>query len=122
MDLIYGGAYQGKLEYAKGEFNIADKDVFYCKQDKAEIDLTKKLIYGFHEYAMACVKEGIEAGDIIDKLKDKIVISNDVSCGIVPMDKDERAMREMVGRALIKIASESNSVVRVFCGIPQKLK
>lgn len=122
MNLIYGGAYQGKLDYAKAEFNIEDKDVFYCKAELAEIDLTKKVIYGFHNYVAACVKSGIEAADIVGELKDKIVICNDVSCGIVPMDKDERAMREMVGRALMKIANESESVVRIFCGLPQHLK
>ena len=47
MVLIIGGAYQGKLDYAKAAFSIEDNDVFAC--NGAEIDfsrLTAKLEAG----------------------------------------------------------------------------
>ena len=41
MILIFGGAYQGKLEYAKKHWNFSDDDVFFCEENLT-IDLSKK--------------------------------------------------------------------------------
>jgi hypothetical protein len=35
MQLIIGGAYQGKLEYAKKTYNLKDEDIFECSLDGA---------------------------------------------------------------------------------------
>ena len=40
MILIIGGAYQGKLDFAKEAFGITDEDVFVCKD--SEIDFSKR--------------------------------------------------------------------------------
>ena len=41
MILIIGGAWQGKLEFAKATFGITDADVFTCTD--REIDFSKEL-------------------------------------------------------------------------------
>lgn len=124
MKMIIGGAYQGKLEYAKNTFN--KEDVYYCREDAAELDLSKPIIYGMEKFVMACVKSGIEAKEYLQEnraqLEDKIVICTDVSQGIVPMEAELRAMREMNGRACIYLAAEAEEVHRVFCGLGQKIK
>ena len=51
-----------------------------------------------------------------------IIISDEVGCGIVPIDKGERQFRERLGRCLTDIASRSDMVFRVFCGIAQRIK
>ena len=51
-----------------------------------------------------------------------VIISDDISCGVVPVDKTERAWREANGRLLIKISDKSEHVTRVFCKIPVVLK
>ena len=51
-----------------------------------------------------------------------IVIMNDVSQGLVPMDADDRSFREANGRALIRLAESATNVYRVFCGIPSRIK
>ncbi|MEG0291586.1 MAG: cobalamin biosynthesis protein CobU [Anaerovoracaceae bacterium] len=122
MILVFGGAYQGKLDFVKKEYGISESDIFNCSQDEAKIDLNKKVIYGFEKYVMACVKAGISAQGIIDEFKEHIVICNDVSGGIVPIDKEQRAMREMTGRGMIAMADKSETVIRVFCGLVQRLK
>ena len=43
MILIIGGAYQGKLDFAKATFGIVDTDVYFCTDSK--IDFSKKCIY-----------------------------------------------------------------------------
>ena len=127
MILIFGGAYQGKLEYAKEHWNFSDDDVFFCDEDLA-IDLSKKVICGLEKFVYACVLEGAEAKGVLKMyddefpLRDKIWIVDDISQGVVPIDPNRRAWRESVGRTLLWLGKESDEVHRVFCGLGQRLK
>ena len=51
-----------------------------------------------------------------------IIISDEIGNGIVPLEKQDRIYRELVGRSLVQIAKDSDSVERIICGIPQQLK
>ena len=42
MVLIYAGAYQGKLDFARKNFGIKDEDICYCNSDMESIDFGKK--------------------------------------------------------------------------------
>ena len=101
MILVFGGAYQGKLEYVLETYNLSNDDVYRCDRESLHIDFDKKVIYGLDKFVYACVREGLEAKELIlrdiDRLKDKIIIFDDISQGIVPLDKDERAWREASG-------------------------
>ncbi len=125
MELIIGGAYQGKTEYAKTTFALSNENIFVCSKDK-NIDLDKRCISHIERFSFWCVEHGIEPADyffeLVQNIGDLIVISDDISCGIVPIDKTERAWREANGRLLIRLSKESEHVTRVFCGIPQRLK
>lgn len=130
MILVFGGAYQGKLEYALDKFDMTAEDVYRCSRD-GEMDLSKTVIYGLEEFVYWCTENGVEAKEVLagrftsDKLQpyaDKIFIACDVSQGLVPMDATDRAFREMMGRTLLYLAKEADEVHRVFCGIGQRLK
>ena len=125
MVLIFGGAYQGKLDFAMKKFNIKDTDIFTCTEDSFP-DFSKKLIDRAELIFLKCVKDGIEPRDIlcenINMLQDKIVIARDISQGIVPIDSVQRAWREASGRAMMYLAGEAEEVYRVFCGLSEKLK
>lgn len=43
MVLIYAGAYQGKLDFARKNFGIKEEDICYCNSDMESIDFGKKL-------------------------------------------------------------------------------
>ena len=128
MILVTGGAYQGKLDYAKEEYGLTDDDVFTCEEGSTAVGFDEKIIDHFERYVLALIKAGqvpekavgmqIRAG----RYKGRIIICDDISQGIVPMDKTERAWREGVGRTMVKIASQADRVVRVFCGIPEVVK
>ena len=47
---------------------------------------------------------------------------DEVGNGIVPIDFLEREYRERTGRILVKLANQADEVVRVICGIGQKIK
>lgn len=51
-----------------------------------------------------------------------IVISDEIGCGIVPMEKEERLWREENGRILCLIAAKAEKVERIICGIPERIK
>ena len=125
MVLIFGGAYQGKLDFAMKKFNIKDTDIFTCTDDSLP-DFSKKIIDRAELFFLKCVKDGIEPRDIlcenINMLQDKIVIARDISQGIVPIDPVQRAWREASGRAMMYLAGEAEEVYRVFCGLSEKLK
>lgn len=136
MHLIFGGAYQGKLDYAKERYQLKEEDIYFCGPGSAlgmdgcgpvpEIDFTKKAIDGLEEFVLSCVSSGAEAKVYLEahreEWKDSIFICTDISSGVVPCDKEQRAWREMVGRTLMYLGKEAEEVTRIFCGLPQKIK
>ncbi len=126
MDLIIGGAYQGKLNAAKSRFGFDDSQVFTCSDEIGTVDFSKKCIYHAEKFSLYCTRNGIEAAEYFkehrDEWKDSVIICEDIFCGVVPIDAELRAWREMTGRLSIYLSNESESVTRVFCGLEQKLK
>lgn len=108
MKLIIGGAYQGKKEYAMGHYH------------------GQPLMEEFHLMVLELVKSGIDSVEYVkshlDEYRGMVILCDDISCGVVPVDPIERRWREELGRALGVISQNSDEVVRVFCGIGTKIK
>lgn len=125
MILIIGGAYQGKLEYAKNEYLLTDGDVFFC-ENVTYIDTSKHIVYELEKLIFNRMKSGLESEKYIASLKSEldgaIIIVNDISCGVVPIDADVREWRECVGRVCAMLARSAERVIRIFCGLPQVIK
>ena len=125
MILIFGGAYQGKLEYALKNFGLDESDVYHC-EEKGTLDLSHKVIYGLERFVLGCVREGKEAKDLLLKygeaLEEKIIIVTDISQGVVPIDPELRSWREMTGRAMLYLGSKAEKTIRIFCGLGQEIK
>lgn len=120
MDLIIGGQYQGKLAYARQAFGIADSEIFCCTED-GEPDFSRRCIAGLERYLRACRRDGRAPG--LERLReDAVVICTDIFCGLVPMNEEERAWREFAGRTVTGLAAQAETVTRIFCGLPQRLK
>ena len=119
MELVIGGAYQGKLEYVLDKYKLSGGDVFTCTEE-AEIDRSRRVIYHFEQYLKYCLNKGISPD--LDFEEDSIIIMDDIFCGVVPIDKDIRAWREFCGRTGSELTRKASTVTRVFCGLPQKLK
>ena len=125
MKLIIGGAYQGKLDYAKkhGDSNLT---VYQGTESETEIDFSKDMINSLHRTISAQLRNGMDPLVYIEKhmeaLASKTVICDDISCGVVPVDKEMRLWRETTGRVLVLLSDHADEVIRVFCGLPTKLK
>lgn len=124
MDLIIGGAYQGKLDYAKEKYGLTDSDIFECS-DKRDIEF-KACVHHLERFTLYCVKTNLNAVDIFalweKKWKDCVLICEDISCGVVPIDPEMREWREATGRLLNWLTPRAETVTRLFCGLPQRLK
>lgn len=123
MVLIFGGAYQGRLDYAKKNYSI--ETVCDCS-DGREPDTLSDAVYGLEGYERRCVSEGLDALEFfrenIYRFREKVIILQDVSQGVVPLDAQERAFREMNGRLMIYLAEQADEAVRVFCGMGMRIK
>lgn len=124
MILVFGGAYQGKTEYARtlcgGAADVCDL------ADGGEPDFTKEVITGLDAFALRCVREGVSPKDYFRARRDQwdhcVLVATDISQGVVPIDTDLRAAREANGRLMIYLAEEAKEVHRVFCGIGKRIK
>lgn len=148
MKLVIGGVAQGKLDYVlENMIEESEKydvyDCFFLKDnacnDKAlnmewpwnlPIDDERVLIIDkFHYFIRAVLENKLPLQEYILKFmqfaeenQDTIVIADEIGNGIVPLDAFEREYREQTGRAEILLAKKADEVVRVICGIGQKIK
>ena len=126
MILIFGGAYQGKLSYALERFGLSDSDVYRCGENETTIPGGATIIYGLEKWLLALAKAGADSADAVRRFAavndGAIVICDDITCGVVPIDQTLREWREVVGRTLAELTRGSDEVVRLFCGIPMRIK
>ena len=122
MVLIIGGAYQGKTVYVKQTYGLQDADIFTCEGET--LDPSARCLRHLERFALACVRAGKEPADVLAglDLRGKILICEDISCGVVPMDAETREWREAVGRMNAALAAQADTVTRIFCGLPMELK
>lgn len=124
MELIMGGAYQGKLEYARAKYALAETDIFTCAG--TEIDFSRKCIDKLEEFTFACIGAGIDPIAVFEAngeaWADSILICQDIFCGVVPLGADLRQWRNTTGQLCQYLSRRADSVSRIFCGLEQKLK
>lgn len=107
MIFVTGPRYAGKREYIRHALGLSREAFSAC--------------------AVSDVQDLVENEDNLHRLadtlsKNEIVIADEMGCGVVPMDKAERARREAAGQLSQLLAARASAVVRVVCGIGQVLK
>lgn len=122
MDLIIGGAYQGKREFAVNALGIPEEEIFTCTD--AHIDFTKPCIDRLEDYVLACIRAGIDPMEELKRqnLQEKTVICMDIFCGVVPIDSEMRQWRHTTGLVCQYLAGKADRVHRIVCGLEQRLK
>lgn len=139
MKLIIGGLAQGKLHYVLQKEGNEQCIIFdEVLPEEREIQEAWKeagseektlIINHFHhvvkqELAGKRTPEELEAYvmEFVEKHPEVILICDEIGNGIVPVDAFERTYREQTGRILIRLAQKADEVVRVLCGIGQRIK
>ena len=124
MKLVTGGAYQGKLAYAKTLYPDAEwTDGEVCPLQEIT---SCRAVNHFHLF----VRRWLEAGRTKEELIDLILAENrgiiiacdEIGCGLVPVDAFEREYRESTGRVMNALAVQAERVDRVVCGIGRRIK
>ena len=124
MTLIIGGAYQGKLAFARETFSLAEEDVFTCSG--TEIDFSKPCINALEEFTLACIRQGADPVAFLREHRARwehtVFICQDLFCGVVPIDTELRSWRHTTGLVCQYLSREADRVSRIFCGLEQRLK
>lgn len=149
MKLIIGGAYQGKLAYAKKQYHVTEGWLDGQTCGMSEI-LSCRGIYHFHEYVRRMMQADLNGQDMEENIFEMriqtgslssleqqaenfagllerenpniLIVSNELGYGVVPMEKSDRLWREVTGRICTSLAKRADEVVRVVCGVGQHLK
>ena len=125
MKLIFGGAYQGKLEYALTTFG-SELTSYKCDEHTVDFNHDADILIDYHLLVLAQLRKDIDPCAYIDShreaLRDKIILCDDISCGVVPMKEELRRWREAVGRCMGLLTKHAERVDRVFCGLGRRLK
>lgn len=119
MELIIGGAYQGKRDYAIAKYDLSPQDIVTCTVD-APPERTQRCIDHLESYVLYCIQQGIEPDASFPA--DAVLIGRDIFSGVVPMDPELRLWREETGRFYAQLTRQADHVTRLFCGLPQVLK
>lgn len=144
MHVITGGAYNGKWQFVKDLYDLTDEADFikYSGYNKAELPSdfshikTKYFIIqglelyvkGFFEnetsipsqtekFVLNCLNwKKLNPNDLL------IIIGNDISKGVVPIDREEREWRDMTGLMYQRLVQVCERFDIIWYGINKQLK
>lgn len=124
MEMIIGGAYQGKTDYAKAKYpNLNWIDGASGSEEELMI---AQGVLDFQKYIREELKRCDDVSDLAEKIISRnpelVIVSQEVGYGVVPVDAFDRKYREAVGRVCTKLAAYSRKVTRVVCGIGTVIK
>lgn len=143
MIFIVGGNSQGKREFARGILGCESESGWTDGAQAGWADFMKGCrCFNFHLFIRrlmdrepslgkpgAAYRPGNEAQfeeDVIRALMagnpNRILVTDEVGYGIVPIDPLERCYREETGRICCLAAKEAEQVWRVCCGLGQRIK
>ena len=116
MILIIGGAGQGKLRCALA---LTGLDAAHVGASPAE---DKPILNHLETW----LREEADPLPVLEAYltwrPNAVILCDEVGCGVVPMDREDRAWRERVGRTCCALAERADRVIRVYCGIPTVIK
>lgn len=124
MEMIIGGAYQGKETYAKAQYpEISWTDGRFASEEEL---FSAEGVLRFEEYIKKEIAAGNDLAGLAERLWSEnpgvVLVSCEVGYGVVPVTPLERAFRESAGRVCTALASCSSRVTRVICGIGTVIK
>lgn len=124
MEMIIGGAFQGKAAYGE---KMHPQITWAEGKELDEAGLMKaEGVRNFQDYIRKELEEGREVFPLAQKLIENnpevILISCEVGYGVVPVDAFDREYREAVGRVCTRLAAYSDKVTRVICGTGMVIK
>ena len=106
MIFVIGPLFSGKTAFALEQLHFDENDIIRDVQDWVKADMKEENMTALAE----------------ELAKNKVVIATEIGSGVVPIDAEERARRELAGRLNCLLAEKAETVVRICCGLPLVLK
>ncbi|MCM3744209.1 bifunctional adenosylcobinamide kinase/adenosylcobinamide-phosphate guanylyltransferase [Sporosarcina luteola] len=126
MHVIIGGAHNGKREYVKRMLANVQLHWVNCSAGDLEIPFgTTVVIERIEQWLVRTELPEAEAVELIlneIEGKDVIFILTDIGRGIVPMDADQRELRDACGRLYQRLIAQADEVTRIWYGLAHTLK
>ncbi|MCM3636442.1 bifunctional adenosylcobinamide kinase/adenosylcobinamide-phosphate guanylyltransferase [Sporosarcina luteola] len=126
MHVFIGGAYNGKRDYVIGLLTDVPHHWVDCSAGELEIPSGSKVVIDRIEHWLAQTQ--LPEADAVELIlneiegKDVIFILTDIGRGIVPMDAEQRKLRDACGRLYQRFIAEADEVTRIWYGLAQTLK
>lgn len=126
MQLVTGGAYQGKLDFARTLAGKSSPVIWEGENGAAEDWRQVDILSHFPAMIRRLLVEGADAEAAVERMikenQELVVVTEEIGCGLVPMDAFDRKFRETAGRLSCRLAGQAKDVYRVACGLAQKIK
>lgn len=143
MRLITGGCFQGKSDFAREQYQkqegkeISLEEWFVLaadgRTDSWEKTFRAPAVEAMQEYIRRISEKELEfvqkkeqiqrwIKELQIKNPDVILIVDEIGCGIVPLKREEREYRDLVGYAGQLAAQNADSVYRVMMGMGEQIK
>lgn len=134
MILVIGGAYQGKLELVLSWLGYSGleagpdgaREIWADgSRDSFEEIGRRPVIGGVQCYLARCQAGEADADEWLERLVEAspaYVIMDEIGSGVVPIEPEQRELRELVGHAGQRLAKEAEAVYRVVCGQAVRIK
>ena len=133
MHIIFGGAFNGKQQFVKNFCKEQGKQPqffhgviptnSFTKQDVVVIQQLEQLLQPLSSLgeiqAAATIAEQLFQ---LDKKTQLLCICTDMSRGVVPIDKNQRFLRDATGRLYQQLFQQSESITRIWYGLAENLK
>lgn len=129
MILVTGGTAQGKRAFVEREL-AGGLPVVWVDGGAADLDglLHAPYCYNFQTFVRRVLTGEVKAetGELaellLQSLPDRVIVTDDIGGGIVPVDRLERSWREETGRICCRLAAGAKQVWRLNCGLGQRIK
>lgn len=130
MHIIFGGAFNGKRQYVKDR--LKGQEVYWSEGElpKSTAPETIMVIAGLEHWVKQQLGKGLTEGQMMEQVKriidsgqsQQIWVLTDLNRGIVPTERIEREMRDIVGRLYQHLFAQAEKITRIWYGIPEKIK
>ncbi len=126
MIMVIGGACENKVQTVVKLFSVDPSEIVDGRKCNLEEVMKSRCISNFHFLIKRIFELGKDTDEFVKRFCNQnskaIIIMDEIGCGVVPIKKNDRKMREAVGRAGCIIAENSQYAVRVCCGINTFIK
>lgn len=132
MHVFIGGAHNGKHEYVRRwlkEQELIDVE-WYIGQLPQEPTSKTVIVSGLEKFIVPLLEQDevslatniTQQLQLLDKKYQIIIIAKEMGRGIVPIDQQDRQLRDTLGRLYQQLFAVSDHVTRIWYGLAEKIK